>query len=62
MLQFLTIILLGISAASHGNAGSHSQGQVSDISDEDNEDVGEVDEDIIIMDEEDSNDDEGVNE
>ena len=62
MLQFLTIILLGLSAASHGNA-EYGQTQVSQVPSEDeDEETGEVDEDIIIMEEEDTNDDEGVNE
>ena len=75
MIHLLVTFLLTISASLHGSherdllagdvspaAPKNSSSSIhSGITDGDAEDTGEVDEDIIITDDEDTQDDEGVN-
>lgn len=68
MIQLLAVFLLTLSAFLHAEPLSHTsaKGFLSDASSDsdccdDDVDTEEIDEDIIIMDEEDTNDDEGVN-
>ena len=76
MFQVIMLILSVITTSLHGsNQNSFLAGDVSpsapnnsnatpsnsNDTDDDSDDTGEVDEDIIIMDDEDTNDDEGVN-
>jgi hypothetical protein len=69
MLNLLVTFLLTISASLYGNndrallAGDVSPAapKSANAADDDTDDTGEVDEDVIITDDDDSTDDEGVN-